>query len=197
MAIGVYVGMRARHDYEGFAHACWLLHVMQPNRCTIRTFLHVQVASARYVLEGLSERPISIKPDHLVLPPGTRFTIRGLQSRPELNGRAAKVVSSDGVERYTVTYVHASPLLCACIAGELRRRRALHGRGCGQPWRAAEAEIRDRRAAARWRLSTRLYDTIPEYKRACCVAKRFSCRNLLKALIVVDSGIIGGKVSCL
>ena len=59
-------------------------------------------ASGRYVLEGISERPIAIKPENLVLPTGTRVTVAAVQSRPELNGQAGRVLSSDGVERYTV-----------------------------------------------------------------------------------------------
>ena len=61
--------------------------------------------SARYILEGLSEQPIAVKPENLVLPPGTRVNITGLQSRPELNGRPARIIGSDGVERYTVELV--------------------------------------------------------------------------------------------
>jgi len=59
-------------------------------------------ASGRWVVEGVSERPIAIKPENLVLPPGTRVTITGLSARADLNGQAATVVSSDGAERYTV-----------------------------------------------------------------------------------------------
>ena len=63
--------------------------------------------SARYVLEGLTggESAVSLRPENVLLPPGTRVAMQGLQSRPELNGRAGKVVSSDG-ERYTV---HVAP----------------------------------------------------------------------------------------
>jgi hypothetical protein len=59
-------------------------------------------SSARYVVEGVSEQPIAIKPANLVLPPSTRVSIVSLQSRPELNGRACRVVGSDGIERYVV-----------------------------------------------------------------------------------------------
>ena len=60
------------------------------------------LATARYVVEGLSERPLSIRPEHLILPPGTRVSIHGVQSRAELNGQPGKIVGSDGKERYTV-----------------------------------------------------------------------------------------------
>ena len=58
--------------------------------------------SGRYVVEGVAERPVAIKPENLILPPHTRVTITGVSSRPELNGKAATIMSSDGRERYTV-----------------------------------------------------------------------------------------------
>ena len=59
-------------------------------------------ASGRYVVEGISDTPLSLKPENLLLPPDTRVTIAGVNSRPELNGQPGKVVSSDGKERYTI-----------------------------------------------------------------------------------------------
>ena len=60
------------------------------------------VASQRYVIEGISEKPIAIRPDNLILPTSTQVVIKGLQSRPDLNGQAGVIVGSDGKERYTV-----------------------------------------------------------------------------------------------
>ena len=54
------------------------------------------VSSGRYIVEGLSASAIAIKPENLVLPIGTRVTVHGVQSRPQINGTAAKIVSSDG-----------------------------------------------------------------------------------------------------
>ena len=60
------------------------------------------VVVCRYVVEGITDKAIAIKPENLVLPPGTRVTITGVSSRPALNGQAGKIVGSDGTERYTV-----------------------------------------------------------------------------------------------
>lgn len=59
-------------------------------------------ASGRYIVDGVAEHSISIKPENLVLPPDTRVTISGVNSRAELNGRPGMVISGDG-ERYTVS----------------------------------------------------------------------------------------------
>ena len=59
--------------------------------------------SARYVMEGLSAdgRTVALRPEHVVLPTGTRVNIQNVQSRPLLNSKAAKIVAVDA-ERYTV-----------------------------------------------------------------------------------------------
>ena len=67
--------------------------------------------SGRYHVEGIYESPLAIKPEHLVLPPDTRVTVVGVNSRPELNGLAGTVLSSDGKERYTVQLAHSGEQL--------------------------------------------------------------------------------------
>lgn len=58
--------------------------------------------SKRYIVEGVAQNPIAIKPDNLVLPPSTRVSIAGVSSRPELNGKAGKIVGAGAGDRYTV-----------------------------------------------------------------------------------------------
>ena len=47
-------------------------------------------------------KSLKVKPDNLILPAGTRVNASGLNSRPELNGKPGKIVSSEGSERYVV-----------------------------------------------------------------------------------------------
>lgn len=45
---------------------------------------------------------INAKPENVILPADTRVTAIGLNGRPELNGQAGRVLSSDGGDRYVV-----------------------------------------------------------------------------------------------
>lgn len=61
----------------------------------------------KYIVKELSPRSgdvlgVKVKPENMILPADTRVTAVGLNSRPELNGKAGRVVSSDGGERYVV-----------------------------------------------------------------------------------------------
>jgi len=47
-------------------------------------------------------KSLKVKPENLILPAGTRVNASGLNSRPELNGKPGKIVSSEGSERYVV-----------------------------------------------------------------------------------------------
>jgi len=57
----------------------------------------------RYQVQGLtdSDALLALKPENLILPTNTRVTLRGLRSRPSLNGEKARVVDV-AKERYTV-----------------------------------------------------------------------------------------------
>ena len=66
--------------------------------------------NAHYILTSLpnsagvahSFASVNAKPENVILPDDTRITAIGLTGRPELNGQAGRVVSSDGGERYVV-----------------------------------------------------------------------------------------------
>jgi curved DNA-binding protein CbpA len=55
----------------------------------------------RYVVTGVAEEPVALRPAHIRLPRSTLVTIEGMQKRTDLNGATGRVLSDDG-ERYTV-----------------------------------------------------------------------------------------------
>mmetsp|Transcript_51257 Transcript_51257/g.133104 ORF Transcript_51257/g.133104 Transcript_51257/m.133104 type:complete len:373 (-) Transcript_51257:209-1327(-) len=70
---------------------------------------------------------VKVKPENLILPEDTRVTAVGLLGRPELNGKAGRIVGADGGERYVVEMA---------VTGEQMKLKysnvvALHGHN---PW---------------------------------------------------------------
>merc|ERR1719420_962452 len=67
-------------------------------------------AKERYVVELRSGERLSLGQGSVLLPSETAVTVSGLGSRPELNGRPAKVLEYDGAsQRYTVAVGGAQP----------------------------------------------------------------------------------------
>jgi hypothetical protein len=55
----------------------------------------------RYMLDGVGQGTVALRPENVMLPVSTRVTIDGMQNRTDLNGMCGKIIAADE-QRYTV-----------------------------------------------------------------------------------------------